>query len=625
MTFRHRTLAAALSAALAAGIAAITGTTLADEKTQKPPLHAKHWLAITGRPIAATAGAMMFQQGGNAIDAACAMLGATSTMWDVLSWGGETQAIIYNPETDEVIGVNALGVAPTGATPEFFLDQEMDNIPGFGPLAAVTPGTPGGLMMMLAEYGRLSLAEVLAPSIRLADGYPMEAETGNRIENNKERLREWPYSREVMLPNEGEAREAPRPGQIFRQPDLANTLRKLVEAEAEALDNGASREEAIMAAHRRFYEGDIAEEFVRAVQAQGGLITMEDMANWRPRFEPTRAVSYRGVEVHKLDHWTQGPVMLQALNILENFDLKAMGYNSARYIHTLYQAMSLAFADRDFYYGDPKQDVTTPMEGLLSKDYARARADAMDLDANDPDPRPGNPYDYQDGEHPYPELLEAWRTVRPDSDDEPRRRGGNVLDGDFEAGTTSVIAADADGWMVSMTPSGGWVPAVIAGRTGIGMSQRMQSFVLDPRDNPYNVVAPGRQPRVTLTPSLAMKDGRPWLAFAKQGGDFQDQGLLQFFLNRLEFGMDVQEATEAANVFSYQQRASFGEQESRPGEMIIRRDVPPWIVKDLKSRGYDITVWPRTSGPINAIEFDHEEGTIRGGASNYGEDHGVAW
>ncbi len=235
----------------------------AQQRTQKPPLHAKHWMAITGKPLAATAGAMIFQKGGNAVDAACAMIAATCTMWDTLGWGGETQALIYNPHTRKVVGINALGVAPTGATPEFFRSKGMKYPPEYGPLAAVTPGTPGGILVMLAEFGKLSLKDVLEPAIQMADGYPIEAETANLIEREKERLKQWPYSRQVMLPHLGEKREAPEPGEIFRQPDLAATLRKLVEAEQEALKQGKSRKEAIYAAYDRFYKGDIAREIVR--------------------------------------------------------------------------------------------------------------------------------------------------------------------------------------------------------------------------------------------------------------------------------------------------------------------------------------------------------------------------
>jgi gamma-glutamyltranspeptidase / glutathione hydrolase len=599
------------------------------QRTMKPVLHGQEWMAITGKPLAATAGAMIFQQGGNAVDAAAAMIATTSTMWDVLSWGGETQALIYNPHAGRVIGVNALGVAPTGATPGFFRDQGHDLIPEHGPLAAVTPGTPGGIIAMVAEYGRLSLAQVLAPAIRLADGYPIEAQTANSIERNKDRLKEWPYSRTVMLPHEGEEREAPHAGEIFRQPDLAATLRKLVEAEGDALARGLSRKDAIYAAHDRFYRGDIADEIVRSVQEQGGLITHEDLAGWRVRFEEPVSTTYKGIEVYKLTHWTQGPVMLQALNILENFDLQAMGYNSARYTHALYQAMNLAFADRDFYYGDPAFEPATPIRGLLSKEYARDRAATIDWERNNADVRPGDPYPYQGATNPFREYLDAWRTVRPaaDQEDTPTTSGSAAAreEPPFYRGTTSVQTADAEGWVVSVTPSGGWIPAVIAGRTGIGLSQRAQSFVLDPADNPYNVVAPGKQPRVTLTPGMALKDGKPFLSFAVQGGDGQDQNLLQFFLNVVEFDMDVQQAAEAANINSYQMRSSFGAQRSEPGRLLVHEQMPPWVLASLRSMGYRVETGAITSGPINAIFFDRQHGTFWGGSSHHGEDYGIAW
>jgi len=283
---------------LLALLACAVAAPLAAQQTQKPPLHGRHWMAITGKPLAATAGALMFQRGGNAVDAAAAMLAASCTMWDVLSWGGETQALIYDPRTRRVVGINAMGVAPSGATPEFFRARGMAHPPEYGPLAATTPGTPGGLMLMLAEFGTLSLGEVLAPAIQMADGYPIEAQTANSIERDKEQLRQWRYSRAVMLPHAGEAREAPRPGEIFRQPELAATLRKLVEAEQTALRQGRNRREAIQAAHDRFYRGDIARELVRGVQEEGGLITLEDLARWRPRIEEPVSVDYRGVQVY---------------------------------------------------------------------------------------------------------------------------------------------------------------------------------------------------------------------------------------------------------------------------------------------------------------------------------------
>jgi len=596
-------------------------TTVSAQRTQKPALHGRHWVAITGKPLGATAGAMMFQRGGNAVDAACAMLAAVTTMWDVLSWGGETQALIYNPQTKKVIAINALGVAPTGATVDFYHSKGMRFPPEYGPLSAITPGTPGGLMVMLADYGKLSLRDVLEPAIRMADGYPIDEETANSIERQKRWLKQWRYSRTVMLPHAGDAREAPEGGEIFRQTDLAATLRKLVEAEQQALRRGKSRRDAIMAAYERFYRGDIAQEFVRGLQEEGGLITLSDLANWRVKIEEPVMTQYRGIEVYKLQPWTQGPAMLQALNILEGFDLKAMGYNSTRYIHTLYQTMNLAFADRDFYYGDPAFPPEEPIRGLLSKEYARQRARLINPDRNDPDIKPGDPYPFQGGTNPYLPLLQQW-SPRPTTTSQEEQE---AFDEAFTRGTTSIEAADSSGWVVSITPSGGWIPAVIAGRTGIGVSQRAQQFVVDSTDNPFNVISPGKRPRVTLTPSLALKDGKPFLAFAVQGGDTQDQNLLQFFLNVVEFGMDVQEAVEAANITSYQMRNSFGEHKTEPGRLTLRDDTPSWVRHELRAMGYRLDFDDRTSGPINAIFFDWKHGSFWGGSSNHGEDYGIAW
>jgi len=593
----------------------------AEARTQKPALHGAHWMAVTGKPLAATAGAMIFERGGNAVDAACAMIAATSTMWDTLSWGGETQALIYNPHTGKVIGINGLGVAPTGATPEYFHKLGMKFPPEYGPLAAVTPGTPGGLMTMLAEYGTMSLAQVLSPAIQMADGYPIEAELVNTIQHNQERLRQWPDSRRVLLPHAGTAHEAPWPGEMFRQVELAATLRKLVEAEKQALKSGRDRKAAIYAAQERFYQGDIAQELVRGVREAGGLFTLEDLARWKVKIEEPVHTSYKGIEVYKLTTWVQGPVMLQALNILENFDLKSMGYDSARYIHTLYQAMNLAYADRDFYYGDPDFEPHSPIKGLLSKDYARERAKLVLPDHNDPDIRPGDPYPFQGATNPFASTLAKWHSRMP----EPTPTALREFDRTFRLGTTSVEAADAEGWAVSVTPSGGWVPAVIAGHTGIGLSQRMQSFVLDAAENPFNVLTPGKRPRATLTPTLALKDGKPYLIFSVQGGDTQDQNLLQFFLNVVEFGMTVQEATEAANITSYQMRDSFGGHESFPGRLTVNAATPQWVRGELTRMGYKLEFEERSSGPINAIFVDREHGTLWGGSSNHGEDYGIGW
>jgi gamma-glutamyltranspeptidase/glutathione hydrolase len=637
MTWLRRLMAVACAVTAASSIQA--------QRTQKPVLHGRHWVAVTGKPLAATAGAMIFQKGGNPIDAAAAMLAATSTMWDVLSWGGETQALIYNPKTQKVIGINALGVAPSGATPEFYKSKGLDYPPEYGPLAAVTPGTPGGLFVMLAEYGTMSLADVLAPAIQMADGYPIEQDAAESIHRQREWIKKWKYASQVFFTHPGEEREAPVPGEIFKQADLAATLRKLVEAEQEALQRGKNRKEAIMAAYDRFYKGDIAKELVRGAREEGALFTEADLANWKVQIEEPVSTRYKGIDVYKLTHWTQSPVLLQSLNILENFDLKGMGYNSAKYMHALYQTMNLTFADRDFYYGDPYFPPDEPIRGLLSKDYAKARAATIDWEKNDPNVKPGDPYPFQGGTNPYLDLLKEWppkkakpatattssdmtavrqvRGQRPEvrASEPPKRTWEEAL----YAGTTSIQAADTSGWVISVTPSGGWIPSVIAGRTGIGMSQRAQSFVTDARDNPFNVIAPGKRPRVTLTPSLALKDGKPFMAFSVQGGDSQDQNLLQFFLNVVEFGMNVQEAVEAANLNTFQLRNSFDDHSSRPGEMLVRDDTPPWVRSELQKKGYRLQYAARTSGPITAIWFDWKHRSFWGAASNHGDDYGIAW
>lgn len=607
------------------------------QQTQKPPLHGKNWMAITGKPLAAEAGAMIFQKGGNAVDAACAMLAATCTMWDVLSWGGETQALIYNPKTKKVIAINALGVAPTGATPEFFRSKGFNFPPECGPLAAVTPGTPGGLCYMLANYGTMTLEQVIGPAMQMAAGYPIEAETANSFERNKEQIKTWPYSKKVFFPHLGEKREAPEPGEIFVQKDLLQTLTEMVDAEKAAKKKGLGRKEAIMAAYDRFYKGDIAKEFARGCQEQGGLITAQDLAAWKPVEEEPMKITYKGIEVYKLQQWTQGPSLLQALNILENFDLKSMGYNSTKYIHTVYQAMSLAFADRDFYYGDPAFPPQEPMKGLLSKEYAKQRATLIQFDKNNSAIGPGDPYPFEGEKNPYVALLKnrgyemdtSGRNFAP-AHDVKNSLGLNEYQQALWLGTTSVEAADKEGWVVSITPSGGWTPACIAGNTGVGMSQRMQSFVTDSALNPFNVVHPGKQPRVTLTPSMALKDGKPFLCFGVQGGDTQDQNLLQFFLNIVEFGMTVQQATEAANINTNQLWLSLGgekwsDRSPRPGSILLRKDTPQSVQDELKKMGYTLSFTERSSGPINAIYFDWKHGSFWGGSSNHGEDYGIGW
>ena len=599
-------------------------------QTNKPILHGKHWIAITGKPLGATSGAMIFSKGGNAIDAACAMVASTATMWDVLGWGGETQALIYDPNQKKVIGINALGVAPTGATPKFYKEKGYLIPPRYGPLAAVTPGTPAGIMVMLAEYGTMSLEEILLPAMEMAKGYPIEAQAANSIERNKEEIKKWKYSKDIFLTNQGKEREAPKEGDVFVQKDLFNTLNKLVKTEREALKSGKNRKEAIYEAYKRFYEGDIAKEIARSTQEQGGLITLEDLKNYKVYIEEPLKISYKNIDVYKLTTWVQSPVLLQSLNLIENLDVKSMGFNSTNYIHNLYQIMNLSFADRDFYYGDPYFEPKEPIDGLLSKDYAKERLKLIS-DKNNKEIKPGNPYKFQKGSNPFLQYIDSWETdnnldkIKSAFDLNHNMSLNYNFEDSFMAGTTTVQAADSSGWIVSITPSGGWIPAVIAGNTGIGLSQRMQSFVLDPKDGPYNVLEPGKRPRATLTPTIALKNNKPYLSFAVQGGDSQDQNLLQFFLNIVEFDMNVQEACEAPNINSFQMRSSFGYHENKPGDLLLHDSTPRFIRKELVKKGYKLQFRPKTSGPINAIFFDNINKTFQGGSSDFGEDYGIAW
>ena len=450
--------------------------------------------------------------------------------------------------------------------------------PEYGPLAAVTPGTPGGLMTMLAEFGTMSLKEVLAPAIQMADGYPIEQQAADTIERQKGEIKKWPPSVAVFLTHPGErarrrsrARSSSRPTSRRRSASWsrpskrrsrrARAARRPSTPPTTGSTRGTSRASSCAA---------------RANSAASS--PRQDLANWKVHIEEPVVTRYKGIDVYKLNTWVQGPVMLQALNMLEPMDLKAMGYNSARYIHTLYQVMNLTYADRDFYYGDPYMPPATPLKGLLSKEYARERAKLINWDKNDPNVKPGDPYPFQGETNPYTKFLANWPPPPPKP---TGAEGSRSFEEGFTAGTTSIEAADEEGWVVSVTPSGGWIPATIAGRTGIGMSQRMQAFVLDEAMCPFNVVTPGKRPRSTLTPSLALKDGKPYLAFAVQGGDTQDQNLLQFFLNMVEFGMNVQQATEAANFNSYQMHSTFGDHRAEPGRMTLNEEVPPWVREDL--------------------------------------------
>ena len=610
---------------LAAAIVCSLATPLAAQQTQKPPLHARHWLAITGKPLGATAGALMYAKGGNAVDAACAMLGAVTTMWDVLSWGGETQALIYNPKTRKVIGIDALGVAPAGATAEFYRSKGYRYPPEYGPARGGDAGNAGRPDDDARGVWHAVVGEVLAPAIQMAEGYPIEAETADAIESEKGEIKKWKYSPRVFLPHAGQAREAPAAGEVFVQSDLAATLRKLVEAERLALKAGKSRKAAIYAAYDRFYKGDIATSWCAEYRRRAGSSPSATSPRGRCASRSRSARRTRGSPFTSFRSGSRAPRCSRRSTSWRTSDVKAMGYNSPKYIHTLYQAMNLAFADRDFYYGDPYFPPEEPVKGLLSKEYAKSRYAQIDWTRNDSTVKPGDPYPFQGGTNPFTSLLAGWTAVPALDSMKKMGISDSAFRVQFYAGTTSIEAADEEGWVVSVTPSGGWIPAVIAGRTGVGLSQRAQSFVTRAEDGPYNVIEPGKRPRVTLTPTLAMKEDKPFLAFAVQGGDSQDQNLLQWFLDIVEFGMTPQQAAEAPNINSDQMRSSFGEHESRPGRLLVASSTPDSVRAALKEMGYTLEFRDRTSGPINGIMFDRAHGTMWGASSNHGEDYGIAW
>jgi len=587
-----------------------------DRAAHRPAVPGPNGLVTAGHPLASMSGLRMLMAGGNAADAAVATLATLNVVRPQMSgMAGNGFVTVYDRVSDRVYSLGATGAAPLAIDPSSRTAEELNK----GIHAGVVPGLFGGWIALLDRFGTMSLEQVLAPAIDYAEnGHPIEPSVVASIESHKELFESFPSSLRMFLP----LGRVPEPGENFRMPDLANTLRKVVEAEQTALAAGKTRSDALQAAFDRFYRGDIAEEMAGFYSENGGDFTMEDFARYEPIWAEPVHTTYRGYDVYTSPPTSRGGLeVTMQLNLVEGFDLGAFGPGSAETIHLLAEAIKVAKADIYAYVADPAL-VDVPVDEMLSKDYARQRATLIREDRNDPDIGPGDPYPFQGGENPFREYLDRFSgtSVTPTTEEEREQ----FIDG-FLAGTTSIQAADASGWVVSVTPSGGWLPAVLAGETGIGLSQRMQSFVLDPAMNPYNVLEPGKRPRATLTPSLALKDGEPFLSFAVQGGDGQDQNLLQFFLNVVEFGMNVQEAAEAANFNSYQLRSSFGAHESEPGSMLLNDKVPEWIRNELTGMGYSLRFSPRTSGPINAIWFDREHGTFWGGSSQHGDDYGVAW
>ena len=593
-------------AALAASMTVVAGT--------RPYVMGTRGVVVSGHHQASDAGLDMLKAGGNAIDAGVATVFAQAvTEFDRFGLGGEVPILIHNAVDGRVVAVNGQGQAPRKATPEWFRAHGIAAIPGDCFLSAPVPAVVGSLIAALREFGTMSLGEVLGPAIRLADeGFAVFPSYLDNLRKVQGRMRaEWPTSAQVFLPGGG----LPKVGDLLLQKDLARTLRRLVEAEQAAASAG--RDAGLQAAHDLFYSGELASEIVQfqknfqCTDANGltssGLLEVEDFAAFRPAIEEPARTSYRGVEVYKVGFWSQGPVLLQTLNLLEGYDLKSLGHNSAPYLHLLAEAMKLAFADREWYYADP-DFVGVPEHGLLSKQYAAQRRELIDLESPALKLRPGNPYPFHNEQVAHASVP-ASVTFRPDP-----------------PGTTGTRVADADGNVFSATPSGGWYSTspIIEG-LGFVLGTRCQSFFLE--EDRANSLEPGKRPRTTLTPTLAMKDGEPFMAWGTPGGDAQDQVNLQFLLNVLEFGMDIQSALDAPLIQILDFPPSFFPRQTQPGVMRVESRMAQGTVDALAAMGHTVlNAGPWSIGDATALMLDRRRGVLYGAAGpRRDKSYALAW
>ena len=550
-----------------------------------------HGVVAAGRTFVAEAGAQILSSGGNAVDAGVASIFAAAVVEiSHFGLGGEAPIIIYLAKDNRVVVINGQGSAPKAATPQLFAGKTA--IPGNGPLGATIPAVVDAAALALERYGTKSLGDVLAPAIKLADGFPMYEFLRGYLESERKASSAYEWSVKTYYAG---GRVTPA-GEIFRQPNLAATLRALVSAEQAAQAAGASRAQAIQAGRDAFYKGPIARRISDAVRAAGGVMTEDDLAAYRGKVEEAASVTYRGYTVHKAGFWNQGPALLQTLKILEGFDLGKMGIGSADAIHTIAESIKLAYADRDHFYGDP-DFVKVPGEQLLSADYAAVRRTLIDPRRASTEHVPGDP------------LRGAARLAitPPQLTGAPPREAGD---------TTSLQVADRDGNLFSATPSSGWLlgGAFVAGDTGVPMSNRMQAFRLDPSSP--NVLAGGKRPRTTLTPTVVTKDGKPFLALGTPGGDSQDQQILLVLLNIIDFGLDVQAAIEAPRVNSLHPQSSFDDHRAQPAVLEVERTLAPAVIAELRARGHVLRLRAPygISTGIVAAGVDPATGRLRGGA-----------
>ena len=580
----------------------------APPRTVRPEIRAAHGVVAAGRTFTVDAGARLLAAGGNAVDAGVAsILAAAVVEISHFGLGGEAPIIIYSARDRKVVVINGQGSAPRAATPQLFGGK--DAIPGNGPLGATIPAVVDSTSIALARYGTKSLSDVLAPAIELADGFPMYEFLHHYLESERAATEAYAWSKSTYYPD---GRITPA-GEMFRQPNLAATLRAIAAGEKDALARGATREAAIEAGRDVFYKGPIAREMTSAVREAGGVMTEEDLAAYHGRVEEPASAPYRGYTVYKAGFWNQGPVLLQTLRILEGFDLRAMGQGSADALHTTVEAIKLAYADRDRYYGDP-DFARVPGKILLSEAYARMRRPLIDPKHASLEQRPGDPV-RGTAELPVPPAA-------------PGRASSSAAGETKETGdTTSVQVADAEGNLFSATPSSGWLlgGAFVAGRTGVPMSNRMQAFNLDPASP--NVLAGGKRPRTTLTPTIVLKDGQPFLAIGTPGGDSQDQQILLVLLNIIDFGMDVQAAIEAPRVNSLHPVSSFDDHRAMPGVLEAEVTLSPQTLAELTARGHTLRTRPANgiSTGVVAAGIDPVTKRLRGGADLRRERALVAW
>ena len=586
----------------------VAGTTLLAQTPAAPvrgEVRGTRGVVAAGRTFTADAGARLMTAGGNAIDGGvAAIFAAAVTEISHFGLGGESPIIIYSARDKRVVVVNGQGPAPKAATPQRFAGQAA--IPGNGPLAATLPAVVDAAAIALAAYGTRSLSDVLQPAIELADGFPMYTFLHNYLRSERAASEQYAWTKSTYYAN-----GVTPAGEMFRQPNLAATLRALAAAEKAALSRGASREQAIDAGRDAFYKGAIAREMTSAVREAGGVMTEEDLAGYRGRVEEPATATYRGYSIHKAGFWNQGPSLLQTLRILEGFDLRTMGRGSPDALHTIVEAIKLGYADRDRYYGDP-DFVRVPGAALLSESYAVARRRLIDANKASLEHRPGTP-----------EQLNLPAEAGKYLQSSIHQSGPYKEPGD----TTAIQTIDADGNLFSATPSSGWLlgGAFVAGRTGVPMSNRMQAFNLDPSSP--NVLAGGKRPRTTLTPTVVMKDGKPFLAIGTPGGDSQDQQILLVLLNMIDFGLDVQAAIEAPRVNSLHPVSSFDDHRAQPGVLEIETSFPGATIDALKARGHTLLLRrPHAmSTGIVAAGLDPATGRLRGGADLRRERAIVAW